>query len=112
MGFSSEMSSPKRRAMFRTATSRDFGLRVRPGTCSTCPARSINTWCGPFTMISLISWSRIKCWIGRRKGRISSKPSSRHQSSPSANCLKYDLFTSLKYGFRYMKVGGRGFSPS
>src|SRR6266851_5187097 len=29
---------------------------------------------GPFTMISLISRSRIKCWIGRRNGRISSNP--------------------------------------
>ena len=36
-GFSSEMSSPKRRAIFLTATSRDLELSVKPGIASTCP---------------------------------------------------------------------------
>src|SRR3954471_23128377 len=73
IGCSSEMSSPTARAMFFTATRRLRSSRVTSETCSICPLRSTKIWCDPLIMTSLISGSMIKCAIGRRKGRTSSK---------------------------------------
>jgi len=70
IGFDSEMSSPSRRAIFFTATIRDFSPRWMPGTGSTNPCFSMKMWSGPLTMTSLMELSRIRCWIGLRNGRI------------------------------------------
>ena len=74
IGFSSETSSPSARAMFLTAT---FRLRsstlhaVRPR--ARARARSTKTRREPLTMISVTSGSSIRCAIGRRNGRMTSK---------------------------------------
>src|SRR5258708_19660253 len=43
IGFASEMSLPRRRAMFLTATIKDFSFNARSRTCSSTPARSMKT---------------------------------------------------------------------
>ena len=91
IGFSSEMSLPRRRATFLTATRRDLGLSVT-GTSSRNPRRSMKTCSGPLTMISLTSGSRMKGSIGRRNGRIISKPGPRSVLRPpvagSSSCSR------------------------
>lgn len=77
IGLASEMSSPKRLAMFFTAAMKDFSLRTISGGCSSAPARSMKTWFDPLIMISLIESSGIRCSIGRKNGRMVSNPSMR-----------------------------------
>src|SRR6266404_5376538 len=72
--FDEEISSPRRRAIFFTATIRDRSPRDTPGTCCRKPCFSMNTRSGPFTMTSLIESSRMRCSMGLRNGRIISKP--------------------------------------
>src|SRR6516225_3055917 len=72
-GCSSEMSSPRARARFRTATRRLCSRTVTSGTASMRPSRSTNTAPEPFTMTSVTAGSRIQASMGRRNGRITSK---------------------------------------
>ena len=47
---------------------------------------------GPLTMISLMSGSKMRCWIGRRNGRISSNPFIRVvrlQAGESRTCSRH-----------------------
>src|ERR1700687_667893 len=73
IGFSSETSSPSARAMFFTATLRLRSSISTPSTASISPLRSTKIRREPLTMISVTSGSWIKCAIGRRNGRITSK---------------------------------------
>src|SRR6266851_5782822 len=70
MGLDSEISSPRRRAIFFTATIRDRSPRDTPGTCCRKPCFSMNTRSGPFTITSLIESSRMRCSMGFKKVRI------------------------------------------
>jgi hypothetical protein len=57
----------------RITASMTFSEMAAAGTGSTCPCFSMKMWPDPFTMISEISTSRIRCAIGRKNGNMTSK---------------------------------------
>ncbi len=77
--------------MLRTATRRLPSEISTPGTSSTDPRRSTKTREKGFTIISPTSGSRIRCSMGRSKGKDHLEA---HQTSPRATRSKHPTFGS------------------
>ena len=109
-GFSSEMSLPRRARDVLDGDHKGALVEYHSGTSSRNPRRSMKTWSGPLTMISLTSGSRIKRSICRRNGRMISKPGPRPVLRPPVAGSSSVHVQEAR--LQVISVGGRGLKPS